>query len=1611
MSREVPHPCYDHLSRAALRRLAEARRRHVSARALDDLEALREAGQPWRAERELRRIVADLSRREEADDLDRWLWTRAHSQLLRCMADRRSVEGASQTLRGFVNQLGREGWRAWQKDVSEQYARLIAMQVSLDHFTEALDVYAECGDILVLDGDTLYRLARAAAAEERDDEGAVGLYLDYFETPERLGDANREAVAQALRRALHVTHDRPEEERLPRRIKANERAHAADPLFSWTQGNIAMAWVRQGRVEKALKAARACAPLDEADGETLTQLGVVYCFAESWAEAGALFARARSVAGDSPVVAYYAALALAHEALLTPEAAEDTATLAERLKARAKELRERMLSGPEALDGAWVSLCLAVATDDKAFLESPFHPPEGVVPKWRQAVAWAEAAHLRREAKFLAAWRDGRPAADRRQLWLGSAMVALERLWEGAADAAREAVETAARLAEDEKVADREPDARAAAFWLRYELALLEGSATPEPPEGAPTDAAAVPKGTPAVVAQAHRALAWQALRCGDFDVALEHAADRAHSVGAWWRVEPLRAIAYAYAGRAPEADRRIERLLERASQVPAHRTLAGLWRLSRERHEDAWRDLQPLVGGDAPAFDACLAAGEASLRLGETERARDLLRRAVDGETSDRPLLFRPWRLQTPKEKWALAPEVGRAADLCHLGELLAEVGEAEKADEALRRVEALPEAAVSAVGAWLARALSNTALRFVERGDLDRACETQRRAEGFGEVGADFVERLAQTVQGGWEAAEGEPELSDPILERFLGHAKSFAERPADFAASLPGVLVARGLHVDASTPAAAVEFERRRRWCERLAELLGDWDWPHRNLARAHLRADEPEPCVARVERIAPEAWTDEDLRLKGEALYRLGRYAEAAKTFDAAFGKGGAVLESRVRRGVCRAADAWTSRVGEALEAEPLLADLALTEDEVAAAAPETRELAVVWRAAVLLFADRPREARGVLEGFTPASEAPSLVLALRGLADLRLGMIEPALSAWENALGSLPEHDDLVVLALWARLGRPGYRNLAADADLGLRLQRAGRQDAAALLLRARVAFRRGRRAEATTALEAARKAEPTWKRLPLALLNQQVERERLFLEARARLAAGAFAEGAEFFSRLQESWFSAARAAFYRGLAMAHAGRSDEAAQVLKPLAEKGDCDAAAVLARLGGEPSAAARWVEVALDIEAEHPLALLVAAEASEQSGDAAAAAERRRQVADDAERAPAELRVAARLGLGRLAEDAGDWAAAEGEYAEALELAPGDATGVNRLVCLLARAGLDGDKAGAALERLAALPAAQASFGALFASAVLAERMNRPDRLAEALAALVARPENEALEPAQRSALARWSVHAQLRETRYAEAAEAIRALLEMEDAPDLRRMLVECRMLQSLTLLHGEAVNAETLAQVGKALEEVLALREDHPVALVLSATVRVLGGAAGDDVFRERVARVDPETLQSDDLRTLHAVNCVFAGEDVAGLDARLTEADLPAEEKAYLRVLAAARGAEAARLASLAPEALEGALESGWPLPTSVSDLALFLARGRLAEGDLKGTVEALERLREKGEASEDAHRLLALALARQSLGMIEKQMYADARQKLDEARAALKAPIGAGVD
>jgi hypothetical protein len=1069
-----------------------------------------------------------------------------------------------------------------------------------------------------------------------------------------------------------------------------------------------------------------------------------------------------------------------------------------------------------------------------------------------------------------------------------------------------------------------------------------------------------------------------------------------------------MRVVVDAHRGEQAAAEERVGALLQRAPDRPVHRLLAGAWHLARKRYDEAVSAVSPVMTHPVARRDGPVILGEALLALGRHEEARSLLA-TVEGDARGAvPPLPRLWRLKIPPEDWRLDPALGDVADLCHLAELMLDADLPDQTIRLLQNADRHLKVESAAAREWVGGLLDRAALCLVKTGQFTEACRMRGLARARRGHDAAFAESLARAIAEEQAHKVDVPlTLPDEVLEEFAVYAAAWQGDDAVFGDTAPGAVLMKGLRIDEQQPGPEAEQARRMAWTQRFAGLRKGWTWPHTNAARAELRANEPVRCLECLAHIPDTAKSGEDFWIQGSAWVRQDALDRAREAFGLAATGGFRAREARVMHGFCLVVNLWRTQPEAALDVEALLADFAGHGQAEEGLAEEFAELALLCRAAVLLVVGRAEEAAQRVAPFEPKVQPPAMVAVIGGLAAVRLGRPNDAAAAWRQLGEVLPPNDDLRLLALWLHLEQPGFAVLPEVAEELEVVRRSGHGNRLFHWLVAAYEFRRGRTQEAVAAVEAAKRAAHAWLRPLMSFMNAEVDRLGRIVEAWRTLAEGRFAEAAGALAAVEKPWIGGGWASLLQGVAHAQGGNVREARRLLEPEAAD-NVDAAAVLAQVAvreGDLAAARKWLTAVHRREQDHPLAQLVGAEVAEADGQVDQACHLWQQVAEAADHVPPRLRAAARMALGRRAEAAGDMAEADRQYEMAIALDSTWSAAAERIAYLAAKVSdVDQAKAQKAIALLEAVPVRDRALGAWLAAAVLADRANRPADLAEALAQAVRHPAYSDLGDAERSTVARWSVAVQLRQEEFSEASVAIKAILVSQDSPELRALLVNCRMLEAGKLLREGVTEGQVLDQVAAAADDVLTQEPRHPIALLLAATARALKGEAPGPAHAALVERFKDIDWDSPDLKLLAEINKVLGGSGaIAQMDVLLDAVGVDADERRYLQMLAANQGRNASRLAELAgPLVAESPLRAEC-LPVAPRELAVFMARHHLEEGRPELAEGVLARLHKAGLDDAQTRWLQALAMARSATRLLEEKEYEAACTHLRRAEGLLK--------
>ena len=910
--------------------------------------------------------------------------------------------------------------------------------------------------------------------------------------------------------------------------------------------------------------------------------------------------------------------------------------------------------------------------------------------------------------------------------------------------------------------------------------------------------------------------------------------------------IRRLQAVQRAFTDNASEeAGARFEHLATVPSAQPIDRLHWGLWLCGLRRHQEALSALE----GCPDCLESELARAECFLADASTaERAREILTSLSERcvwQTARRAAEFRPWHGLVSPDAWGLDAEVSmhRISDMLHAADLMIDANLHEVAletvtlacrlvgDEHLR--VASVRRSVGQTYQHAARAQLELQSDSADQSHLLEACRLEEEATSLGVEDADFAVRLATAVSGD----EFAPDAVLQVLCRWV------VKRHEDGSFQSDAVVVCaveRFLFINDETPVSSDEVARRERFTVRLRDECPKWDWPWRNMARAHHRRREHEhviECVAAIQEP-----TREDLCLRGQACWSLGRFDEAAEVFEAADEVGWV--------GCARAAETFRRMREEGLplteeEAETLCDALNWNQCD-ALLAPMVR----AWHGAVLVAARLGARALDVLDvdQFPSENELRGTALLLRGLALLLCGRRDEALQLWTPAdEGDSPADRQRVALRMLVIVQHANADQRAEVVERARQMRQRGVKGEAFHLVEAQLALLRGEPDAARRSAAAA--AESADGDLLLAPLCVALEAEHDFVHARLAMHDGDFQAAAERLESSGRHRFWSGAEPYWRAVCLGHLGDVEGARSLLSAMVEQEEAGAAAhaqlamIFCRQGQWDKAQAH-AERSLELEPAQPFALLAMGHVHEGRQDRAAAS-RCYEVVVGQKPGVVGPRAAAvaRLALGRLAQAGGHLADAEDSYRRAVELEPDGNVPKRRLGLVLVLRADSQDQLARAEDLLIPLAEAEPDDVAVaLAVAHLACELEKPEEECRCLQRLIAMEGFARLPKELRRQLARWSADVQIRLSRYDAAAEAYERIVADDPSPKAREDLLKCRMLQAVQLVKQKPMPADGLERVLQAAEAVCLgrLEQPEPAAVLLRALCRVLLGALGDD---------------------------------------------------------------------------------------------------------------------------------------------------------------------------
>jgi len=1439
-----------------VREPAEGAKRPPHA-AIEALEELRSQGQRRLALHGFEALATRVARLDRPSLDEQIVWLQATRRAFETATELDEPDRAIAGLERNASTFRSPAWSQQRETTHRYYWSIIELSLRFGRDREALEIYRRVPRALEPEPDLKRKLIEAAVRVGHRDAITARLCIEGL--AERLwNESDREPVVRLVRGAIRIELDRPGDERLSEYAALNVRMREVEDL-AWVAANLAMVAFREGRLDDALDRCSEAGEPEDDDATSRVLLAIVFYCARRWKRAIALLDRALEIAGDSarPHWSLYRRLCRVNLLFEESEKAGGRADFLRQLESELDGGRPDLSHDDRDLNAAWVfgTSQFLLGRDDEAIELFERAPPRHAT--WQHALAQVHSlvrAGQRETAQSrLRDLEAARPDAAL-LIRLLFARMAIDQLdWDDAELSLQAAEQNEAEFVADDVDLTTVRDCLAAELALSQPEPLLQsapsfgfaGEMTLADAEVSPGDVGRA--GVSASVRAWARRLEsrWRRDR-GELGAAETLLNEPLQFVAPEAEVRRLQAVQRAFTDNASEeAGARFEHLATVPSAQPIDRLHWGLWLCGLRRHQEALSALE----GCPDCLESELARAECFLADASTaERAREILTSLSERcvwQTARRAAEFRPWHGLVSPDAWGLDAEVSmhRISDMLHAADLMIDADLHEAAletvtlacrlvgDEHLR--VASVRRSVGQTYQHAARAQLELQSDPADQSHLLEACRLEEEATSLGVEDADFAVRLATAVSGD----EFAPDAVLQVLCRWV------VKRHEDGSFQSDAVVVCaveRFLFINDETPVSSDEVARRERFSVRLRDECPKWDWPWRNMARAHHRRREHEhviECVAAIQEP-----TREDLCLRGQACWSLGRFDEAAEVFEAADEVGWV--------GCARAAETFRRMREEGLplaeeEAETLCDALNWNQCD-ALLAPMVR----AWHGAVLVAARLGARAVEVLDvdQLPSENEFRGKALLLRGLALLLCGRRDEALQLWTPAdEGDSPADRQRVALRMLVIVQHASADQRAEVVERARQMRQRGVKGEAFHLLEAQLALLRGEPDAARRSAAAA--AESADGDLLLAPLRVAFEAEHDFVLARLAMHDGDFQGAAERLESSGRHRFWSGAEPYWRAVCLGHLGDEEGARSLLSAVVEEEEDNAAAhaqlamIFCRQGQWDQAQAH-AERSLELEPAQPFALLAMGHVHEGRQDRAAAS-RCYEVVVGQKPGVVGPRAAAvaHLALGRLAQAGGDLADAEDSYRRAVELEPDGNMPKRRLGLLLVLRADSQDQLARAEDLL--IPVAEAEpddVVVALAVAHLACELEKPEEECRCLQRLIAMEGFAQLPKELRRQLARWSADVQIRLSRYDAAAEAYERIVADDPSPEAREDLLKCRMLQAVQLVKQKPMPADGLERVLQAAEAVCLgrLEQPEPAAVLLRALCRVLLGALDDD---------------------------------------------------------------------------------------------------------------------------------------------------------------------------
>lgn len=1593
--------------------------------ALKELDALIQQGEYHKARLGFQRLADSIELSDEDHGpLGEAVWLEASRGEFESSRKTAFAGEAMAQLSHRFKRFDKPQWQSLRQESSHYYEEMISLSVDVGLDEQALEIFELAREHVKLTPVLRRKLLEVSIRLGKADPGTARLCIEEAFS-QKLEPKEFDKLMLVIRQAIRISLSSPDEDQLDEFVSLNEEIRQQTDL-RWALAHLAMAACRRGDVDQAVQLAESAGPQGDSDTDAASMLGTAFYLgrrfdsARQWLE----HASKRKGSRRAQLAGFLFELVQLNRLIHTGgHGLADRAAFQAALNSRIAALSARQVSDVWQLDAAWLLACahIHIGQTEKGLADWSDFPV--------QFASWPTVDCLHETLRI-----SGRPdEADQLAEQLTDASPFLVNVLN-----ARQALrqfrfeQASGVLAELKTKAAQETDPAllSAAGCISEELSLASAGATGDQTpatEFAPADGDAVRD----VSANWREQLEIRRLiENSQFDEAEQRLAQVQ-----WLTCPPVESarlktvLAFNRDPDAPLTDQ-FSALCSSPASLPVdrlHRVLAE----SRLRPAAVQDELESLHSEWPDCLEVSLAVIRGRLaqrspqsESGEgtqpsdanTDLAGELGQLCTLSTWQNRPVStwVRPWQHLVPagNEVAKASVKPTRLADMLQAVDLQQQCGLLEESVRTLGHIETLSGEESTALRGPVSERFEVAASRALDKADWELACQWHGEAVGRGAAENNFAERLAAE----FATATTAPDCVIAVLFEWVS---LFTGSEVDFLQTQVGRTLEPLLQIDRQTPEHIEELSVRQRRLEELRMLRPDWDLPKRGLAFAAARDDNDQLVVTLVGSIREKRPAEQEL--VGHALWRLRRFAES----DAAFAKAGTPGWTGCARAAARLVEMESNgqwlRDRDADGILKLLTPNGLDAEQAA----RVRE----WRVAIQLGA---RRGEAALTELTEADESAWLHLetmrACHGMALLLAGKTEeaceqfcpPALREGELTRDRVDGHQEGIDLFLLARLASPDRRELPELHRMVVDLRKLNDQAPAFLLAQAHLAVlqtdpRAARRhlAQFQSQLSpepddgSPRLRDSPPEKLLLASLSPLLRAEAGFVEARIQMQSG---EADQAGRKLETNaplrlWPEPNR--YWQALCLNAAGKRKAALKALEQLSADQSSDAAApaqlsAIHLNSGDRDAAARWQREASGRDAEDPFVLLLGGQLADLEGDPDGARRCFEMLIGLNElTAGRRCQAAARLALGRYAQQAGELDEAVMHFREAARQHPENPVCVRRLGLMLAVNAKSEEDWQTADENLQAVEKLAPDDALILLGRICtADALEQTDLLAQRLTRLVELTDFQALPPTVQRDLALLSADTQLRRKEFGAAADALDRLHRQQPEEKIADRLRKCRLLQALQLVGSRPIPDGALEQIQMAAAAVCEGAEApaHAVLLKIIAAM-LLGELAEAEQRNTALEEVRALAIDDDGLRDIALTTRLWLGDETVReeLTERLSTDDR-LELRTCVELIAASLSQDGTRFREEAQRLAED--EAGTvTTPFDPDDVVLVGSlAGVKSQKDRTRTCEVLEKWHGQGRGNPETRMVHSQLLADRGIRALKSRNFGSSRTLLRQA-------------